>query len=240
MENLAVGDMVLVKEDNTAPMHWPLGRVTKFFPGKDGLVRVVEILMRGKIYKRPIVKLSPLPKNTCNVEEDIIYIYCAIKEGEKSQKNGLKLGKSIDEMAPPKMTEINEVKEKNTKSKALVCKVAVVSNYGKKPKKNKCISRVWCIWSFLLTIFCTSLFLFTPISANYTIHQFTPQTTAYVEECNNVTEITGYWNLAFHTNLDIHFNNVDQLHESIKSLRTQCKNRTQNSICLQVMLNFEK
>lgn len=70
-ENLAVGDLVLVKEENTPPMHWPLGRVVKIFPGKDGLVRVVEVFTKGKIYKRPIVKLAPLPKSTGRVEEDI-------------------------------------------------------------------------------------------------------------------------------------------------------------------------
>lgn len=84
-ENLAVGDMVLVKEENTAPLHWPLGRVMQIYPGKDGLVRVVQVLMKGRLFKRPIVKLAPLPKKSHNLEEDIDF---AIKENEKILKNG--------------------------------------------------------------------------------------------------------------------------------------------------------
>lgn len=38
--NLAVGDLVLLKEDSLVPTKWPLGRVTQVHPGKDRLVRV--------------------------------------------------------------------------------------------------------------------------------------------------------------------------------------------------------
>lgn len=48
-------------QDNTAPLYWPLGRVTKVYFGEDGLVRVVKIKMKDSEYKRPIVKLAPLP-----------------------------------------------------------------------------------------------------------------------------------------------------------------------------------
>src|ERR1044071_2160147 len=64
-------------------MHWPLGRIMKIFPGKDNLVRVVEVLMKGKVFKRPIVKLAPLPKNTQRLEEEI-----DLALNEKEQKMG--------------------------------------------------------------------------------------------------------------------------------------------------------
>ncbi|XP_055309915.1 uncharacterized protein LOC129573450, partial [Sitodiplosis mosellana] len=60
-ENLKIGDMVLLKEENTPALRWPLGRVKEVFPGKDGLVRVVAVSAKNKTYKRPIVKLAKLP-----------------------------------------------------------------------------------------------------------------------------------------------------------------------------------
>ncbi|KYN14636.1 hypothetical protein ALC57_13143, partial [Trachymyrmex cornetzi] len=39
-ENLQVNDLVLLKEDNLAPLKWKIGRVTEVHPGMDNLVRV--------------------------------------------------------------------------------------------------------------------------------------------------------------------------------------------------------
>lgn len=64
--NLKIGDMVLLMDENNAPLRWPLARITKTYCGTDGLVRVVDILTKGKIYKRPVGKLSPLPINNEN------------------------------------------------------------------------------------------------------------------------------------------------------------------------------
>ena len=58
--NLLVGDIVILKEDKTFACHWPLARVTKTYPGKDGLVRVAQITTGNSTYKRPITKLALL------------------------------------------------------------------------------------------------------------------------------------------------------------------------------------
>lgn len=60
-KNLETGDLVLIKDENTAPLHWPLGRIKKIYRANAGLVRVVDVLSNGKTYKRPIGKLSLLP-----------------------------------------------------------------------------------------------------------------------------------------------------------------------------------
>ncbi|XP_031639984.1 uncharacterized protein LOC116351968 [Contarinia nasturtii] len=41
-KNLMVGDMVLMMEENTPPLHWPLGRVSKIYPGNDNLMTETE------------------------------------------------------------------------------------------------------------------------------------------------------------------------------------------------------
>ncbi|CAG7786005.1 unnamed protein product [Allacma fusca] len=60
-ENLAVGTMVLMKDERLSPTEWKLGRILHTHPGPDGLVRVVTVKTSGGELKRPIVKLCPLP-----------------------------------------------------------------------------------------------------------------------------------------------------------------------------------
>lgn len=60
--NLEIGDIVLVKEDNIPPARWLLGKVIDTHPGTDGRVRVVTLKTKNnKNLKRPVTKLSKLP-----------------------------------------------------------------------------------------------------------------------------------------------------------------------------------
>ncbi|KAJ8966355.1 hypothetical protein NQ317_017008 [Molorchus minor] len=55
------GTIVILESPNTPPLHWPLGIITEAFSGKDGQVRVVSVKTKTGIYKRPVVKVCPLP-----------------------------------------------------------------------------------------------------------------------------------------------------------------------------------
>ena len=59
--NVSVGDVVLLKNVETHRNQWPLGRVIKTFPGKDNLVRKVEVRVRKDdkmtSYIRPVTEL---------------------------------------------------------------------------------------------------------------------------------------------------------------------------------------
>jgi len=62
--NIEPGVLVLLRDDDPewGPLKWKLGRVVKVYPGKDGKVRVCKVKVpNGREYKRPVVKLSPLP-----------------------------------------------------------------------------------------------------------------------------------------------------------------------------------
>ncbi|XP_039446262.1 uncharacterized protein LOC120425723 [Culex pipiens pallens] len=59
--NIEVGTMVLLKQDNAPPMRWKLGRIEAVFPGKDGLVRVVDVRTAHGTYRRAITEVCPLP-----------------------------------------------------------------------------------------------------------------------------------------------------------------------------------
>ena len=58
--DLEEGDVVLVISQDTPRGKWPLGRVLKVYPGKDGHVRVVKVKVGAKEFTRPISKLCPL------------------------------------------------------------------------------------------------------------------------------------------------------------------------------------
>ncbi|GFR25022.1 integrase catalytic domain-containing protein [Trichonephila clavata] len=62
-KNLDIGDLVLIKHDNSPPLQRKLGKVTETFPGKGGKVRVVKVKTQTSELVRPIAKLCPLPIN---------------------------------------------------------------------------------------------------------------------------------------------------------------------------------
>ena len=56
---LMVGDFVIVKpKEHFFSCHWPLGRITKIFPGKDGLVRAVEVRLGKSYLQRAVTELA--------------------------------------------------------------------------------------------------------------------------------------------------------------------------------------
>lgn len=60
-DNAIIGQIVLVSEDNLPPSRWALGKIVNTYPGKDGLVRAVDVLCGKSTLRRPIHKLALLP-----------------------------------------------------------------------------------------------------------------------------------------------------------------------------------
>ncbi len=59
--NLQVDDIVLIKEDGlVSKSHWPMGKIVRIYPGKDGHVQVVPIKTKTGTYKRPTAKIVRL------------------------------------------------------------------------------------------------------------------------------------------------------------------------------------
>ena len=52
--NLEVGDIVVIIDPSSPRGVWPTGRVTKVFPGPDGVVRSVSLLTNGTEHHRPV------------------------------------------------------------------------------------------------------------------------------------------------------------------------------------------
>ncbi|XP_031359032.1 uncharacterized protein LOC116182630 [Photinus pyralis] len=60
-QSISEGDLVLIKNENTSPLHWPLGRIVKLYLGKDNVARVADVRTSQGLLKRAIIKLCPLP-----------------------------------------------------------------------------------------------------------------------------------------------------------------------------------
>lgn len=71
-DNLSVGQMVIIRQDNMPPTKWLLGRIESIHPGNDGLVRVATVRTQNSVLKRPVVKLCPLPSPSLSLLEDKI------------------------------------------------------------------------------------------------------------------------------------------------------------------------
>ena len=55
--NLKEGQLVLIHQDDKKRRKWPLARITKTMPGRDGVVRVVEVKTKDGTYTRPATKI---------------------------------------------------------------------------------------------------------------------------------------------------------------------------------------
>lgn len=60
-DNISVGTMVVLKEDNVPPLKWQLGRIAETHAGTDGKIRVVTVRTKDGIYRRAISKVCVLP-----------------------------------------------------------------------------------------------------------------------------------------------------------------------------------
>ena len=60
-QEVKIGDMVLLKEENTPPLKWRLGRIVKLYPGADAVTRVVDIHTTKGVVRRALNKLVALP-----------------------------------------------------------------------------------------------------------------------------------------------------------------------------------
>lgn len=58
---LKVGQLVMMREDEVMPWTWTLARVLEVHQGKNEVVRAVTLRTVKGDYKRPIIKLAPIP-----------------------------------------------------------------------------------------------------------------------------------------------------------------------------------
>ena len=73
---MAVGDMVILRNDNTRRMFWKLAKVEELLPSSDGVVRSAKVRVNGEggkpiTLRRPIQHLIPLEVKATTKEENV-------------------------------------------------------------------------------------------------------------------------------------------------------------------------
>ncbi|GFS93154.1 putative RNA-directed DNA polymerase from transposon X-element [Trichonephila clavipes] len=81
LSEVRLGEIVLIGDDIKKRMHWPLAKVIRLIPGKDGKIRTVELKTRTGTMLRPIQRDYPLevqstetpndPLNDCTITNPI-------------------------------------------------------------------------------------------------------------------------------------------------------------------------
>lgn len=62
--NVEIGKLVLIKEENLTVTHWLKGRITEVFPGFDNKIRVANVMLSNStILKRSVRNINILPVN---------------------------------------------------------------------------------------------------------------------------------------------------------------------------------
>ena len=61
--NIAVGSIVLIKQEGKPRIEWPLALILKLIPGRDGLIRAVQLKTASGTFTRAIKKLVHLEMN---------------------------------------------------------------------------------------------------------------------------------------------------------------------------------
>lgn len=59
--NVKIGDVVIIADESLPRGTWPKGRITKVYPGRDGVVRVADVATLSGILRRPLRKLVMVP-----------------------------------------------------------------------------------------------------------------------------------------------------------------------------------
>lgn len=62
-DKFATGTVVLLKDDSTPPLKWPLGTIVKTYPSSDNIIRVVDVKTKQGTFKRGITGVAVLPDN---------------------------------------------------------------------------------------------------------------------------------------------------------------------------------
>lgn len=65
-QDLRIGDLVILKEENLPPLQWRLARISRLYPGPDGISRVADVLTNKGTIRRAINKMCIIPATEQN------------------------------------------------------------------------------------------------------------------------------------------------------------------------------
>ncbi|UYV72990.1 hypothetical protein LAZ67_10001409, partial [Cordylochernes scorpioides] len=99
---LKVGDIVLVEVENRKQINWPMGKITKVFPGTDNVRRLVEVKTKSGFMKRAVQRLFPLEVPSEDVEQSDGELKPAEDEIVREKTSGVESASVQDKTTPVK------------------------------------------------------------------------------------------------------------------------------------------
>lgn len=91
-----VGSIVLVREDNTPRLQWPIGVIVNVYPGRDGLIRSVDVKTRKGVFNRTIQTLHDLEINP-QLDTDVKNLSKQVISGNVNVNGDSVVNKDIDD-----------------------------------------------------------------------------------------------------------------------------------------------
>jgi hypothetical protein len=85
LPNIEVGELAVIKEDNSPPLQWRLARVVRLHPGKDGCVRVVTLKTSKGEVTRSINKVPIYPFLFVCLYSFRFFLFCRLFFSHKFQ-----------------------------------------------------------------------------------------------------------------------------------------------------------
>ncbi|UYV81867.1 hypothetical protein LAZ67_20002729 [Cordylochernes scorpioides] len=101
---LKVGDIVLVEVENRKQINWPMGKITKVFPGTDNVRRLVEVKTKSGFMKRAVQRLFPLEVPSEEVEQGDGELKPAEDEIVREKTSGVESASVQEKTTPVKTT----------------------------------------------------------------------------------------------------------------------------------------
>ncbi|UYV78540.1 hypothetical protein LAZ67_16001938, partial [Cordylochernes scorpioides] len=106
---LEVGDIVLVEVENRKQINWPMGKITKVFPGTDNVRRLVEVKTKSGFMKRAVQRLFPLEVPSEDVEQDDGELKPAEDEIVREKTSGVEAASVQENTTPVKDENESEI-----------------------------------------------------------------------------------------------------------------------------------
>jgi Pao retrotransposon peptidase/Protein of unknown function (DUF1759)/Family of unknown function (DUF5641)/Putative peptidase (DUF1758)/Integrase zinc binding domain len=213
--NLNIGELVLIKDEATDRLKWPLGRIQDISPGKDGLVRIASILTGDKtVKKRQLSKICKLPidvdptvtnpkkTNATLTQEKQDYVVNLVQQQKKNRKRTAPRIWMRTEPTP----KIREVAEECLIPRKTTTKMTPWKKFG----------------IFTTTILALTLATTPTTKAEENLTVFYPKTGLYLEELGEIELKRGQVRLDFSLNKSNILKDIENANQSVKNYDLVC------------------
>ena len=210
-ENVKIGTMVILREDNVPPLKWKMGRIVNTISGKEGKVRVVEVKttsgsgdkIKTIILKRSIHQVAPLPI-----------------EQEDPEKQNIQ---TTDLETAPRGRKITR-KKLNPQAQAF----EPVSSRLRTRANKKFVGISQKLWTTIITIF---ILLFGTLANKCEVTSFEHNPGLYFEECEQMSITNDECSIIAFLKLEDYWNRETMLSQVLNRMDNICTQSADQNQC---------